>query len=815
MIRVGFASIFVLGTLAATTPSHAQTGGEPPPPPPPAPPSVAPAPAPAPTAPLPPPQGQPQQPGAPQPYGPAPQPYGSPQPYGPAPQPYGAPAAPPAYGANAGATVTPNAAPRGWGGTSVAPAETPPASDSELARKWRESSLQLQNGITGSTGLLRVSQAGSAAPGTFRFSLLSSFFSGSGVLCNSQSICPSLSGEDVAQSDELDAVSAKLGLSATILPFLEGYFGFHNRSVSNSRGRPKLLELLGDMNLGVKAFMPPAPNQLFSFGGEAELWLLMGSGFVGPDGGGTSFALRALGTIDPNNRLDPKERIPLRGHLNLGYKFDNSAKLVRDLENTDPPAGRGGNISRIERFGLGINRVDFFQVALGAEYVHPVVRPFLEWTLDAPLNRQSYTCNIDDAALQGDYCLKVKQGIGIAPSRLTLGARLFPWEGRGLSVLGAIDIGTSGTSTFIDETAPELPWNLWFGLAYAVDTEPPKPVIQQVEAKTAPVAAPRTEYFIQGTVFEKGTDQTVPNPEARYDGRPLTGMIGDANGRFRSASLTPGTYTLAVSAQGYRDGQCTITIQPAAPTPLPAAPGTPALPQPITPGAPPPQQGEVVVPVRCELESLPKLGAIAGSLLDGETNQAVANARIRATDRKNRELELPGDASGAFRITNIPPGRIKLAIDAPGYFQTATELDVKALEELQTRIVLNKRPVQPNVLVQGNEVKLRKQVHFETDSAAILPDSMALLEEIADVLKSRTEIRTIEVQGHTDNTGTPPHNLRLSQDRAQAVVDALLRLGVDPGRLSAKGYGQEKPVGPNTTEPLRARNRRVQLMIQK
>jgi outer membrane protein OmpA-like peptidoglycan-associated protein len=92
---------------------------------------------------------------------------------------------------------------------------------------------------------------------------------------------------------------------------------------------------------------------------------------------------------------------------------------------------------------------------------------------------------------------------------------------------------------------------------------------------------------------------------------------------------------------------------------------------------------------------------------------------------------------------------------------------------------------------------------------------MALLEEIADVLKSRQDITSIEVQGHTDNTGTPPHNMRLSTERAQAVVDALVKLGVDPGRLNAKGYGQDKPLVPNTTEPNKARNRRVQLMIQK
>jgi outer membrane protein OmpA-like peptidoglycan-associated protein len=271
-----------------------------------------------------------------------------------------------------------------------------------------------------------------------------------------------------------------------------------------------------------------------------------------------------------------------------------------------------------------------------------------------------------------------------------------------------------------------------------------------------------------------------------------------------------------VSAHGYRDGQCSVTIS----APSPASPSAPAPsgglpPQPVAPGEVPAGQNEVLVPVQCELEALPKLGAIVGSLIDGETNSPVAGARIKAEDRKGRQLELPGDASGGFRITNIPPGSLKLSVDAPGYFPTTTDLEVKALEELQTRIVLNKRPEKPNVVVQGNEVKLKKQVHFATDSSEIMPDSMALLEEIADVLNSHQEISSIEVQGHTDNTGTQPHNLRLSQERAQAVADALIKLGVDPMRLTAKGYGQQKPILPNTSEANRARNRRVQLIILK
>jgi outer membrane protein OmpA-like peptidoglycan-associated protein len=316
-------------------------------------------------------------------------------------------------------------------------------------------------------------------------------------------------------------------------------------------------------------------------------------------------------------------------------------------------------------------------------------------------------------------------------------------------------------------------------------------------------------------VLEKGTQTPVADAVIRYDGRSITGMVTSDVGAFRTTQLVPGTYTFNVTAPGYRDGQCAATIQNDSPRPPANAPTRPLPPQPTRPGAASaPKPGEVVVPLQCELEALPRVGNIIGSLTDSETNQVVGSAQIKISDRLNRELNLTGDASGSFRFENIPPGRVKLTIEAPGYLTSVTELSVKAREDLQARIALNKRPVQPNVTVQGREVRLRRQVHFGNDSAEILPDSMALLEEIADVLKSRPQIQRVEVQGHTDDTGSPLYNERLSQSRAQAVVDALIRLGVDPLRLSAKGYGQDKPLLPNSSEPNRARNRRVQLMIQ-
>ena len=75
------------------------------------------------------------------------------------------------------------------------------------------------------------------------------------------------------------------------------------------------------------------------------------------------------------------------------------------------------------------------------------------------------------------------------------------------------------------------------------------------------------------------------------------------------------------------------------------------------------------------------------------------------------------------------------------------------------------------------------------------------------------EIRSVEIQGHTDNLGKPSHNKDLSASRAEAVRTWLVEHGVDGSRLTSQGYGMERPLVPNITSRNRARNRRVEFVI--
>jgi OmpA-OmpF porin, OOP family len=121
-------------------------------------------------------------------------------------------------------------------------------------------------------------------------------------------------------------------------------------------------------------------------------------------------------------------------------------------------------------------------------------------------------------------------------------------------------------------------------------------------------------------------------------------------------------------------------------------------------------------------------------------------------------------------------------------------------------------PKKPSlVVVTDTEIKITQQIHFEFDKAVIRPESFAILDAVVEVLEKNPKIK-IEVQGHTDNVGSPAYNKQLSDRRAGAVLKYLVGKGIEESRLTSKGYGMEKPIRPNDNPQNRALNRRVQFV---
>jgi outer membrane protein OmpA-like peptidoglycan-associated protein len=124
-------------------------------------------------------------------------------------------------------------------------------------------------------------------------------------------------------------------------------------------------------------------------------------------------------------------------------------------------------------------------------------------------------------------------------------------------------------------------------------------------------------------------------------------------------------------------------------------------------------------------------------------------------------------------------------------------------------------PDKGNVIIQDNSLIILEKIKFATGSAAILPTSNKILDEVAQTLQHHPEFMLVELAGHADERSDDAYNLRLTQDRVNSVMRALITRGVDKSRLRAKGYGEYCPIDPAHTEAAWEQNRRVEFKIVK
>jgi len=163
------------------------------------------------------------------------------------------------------------------------------------------------------------------------------------------------------------------------------------------------------------------------------------------------------------------------------------------------------------------------------------------------------------------------------------------------------------------------------------------------------------------------------------------------------------------------------------------------------------------------------------------------------------------------RLAPVPTGEAsRLAIPAPNL--TCTLPATVTLPEGGAESRLLAFVQDPNTGVSATNWFNTDQLSFDTGSARIRPNSEAELTNIAAILTNCPNVR-MTIAGYTDNVGTAEANLRLSRDRANAVVGDLVNKGVSRDRLAAKGYGEENPLADNATEEGRAQNRRVAMLV--
>ena len=199
----------------------------------------------------------------------------------------------------------------------------------------------------------------------------------------------------------------------------------------------------------------------------------------------------------------------------------------------------------------------------------------------------------------------------------------------------------------------------------------------------------------------------------------------------------------------------------------------------------------------------------------GELPTAMTTPRVDEYKGKPAMFRVLGDGRALKfyvddkRMANIPNAVIvrgnKLLIDLQGRDDADNAVYITSI-----RVAESQKSIYDELAEKGRWAT--QGILFDVGSATLKGESTPTLKEIAQVLKEHADLK-VEIQGHTDNTGAAAANLKLSDERANAVKAALVsEYGVSEAQLTAKGYGVTKPVAPNTTVEGRANNRRVELV---
>lgn len=200
---------------------------------------------------------------------------------------------------------------------------------------------------------------------------------------------------------------------------------------------------------------------------------------------------------------------------------------------------------------------------------------------------------------------------------------------------------------------------------------------------------------------------------------------------------------------------------------------------------------------------------LTGKVRDSETMQPVM-AKIDLIDIITNEVIITtasSETDGTYKIKLPAKKSYKVDLHATGFLSDLRRIDVpenwpKEIYNLNIDLIKVK---------VGKKVVL-KNILFETGKSILTNDSYTELGRLTNIMNENAQMK-IEISGHTDKTGSEPINFKLSEDRAKAVLEFLVKQGIDRSRMESKGFGSLQPISDNATPAGRAKNRRVEFKI--
>jgi len=199
---------------------------------------------------------------------------------------------------------------------------------------------------------------------------------------------------------------------------------------------------------------------------------------------------------------------------------------------------------------------------------------------------------------------------------------------------------------------------------------------------------------------------------------------------------------------------------------------------------------------------------VKGRVFDKTTHKGLPSG-VELTDLSTRTVisQLQTDETGNYLIT-LPKGKdYAFNVNRKGYLFFSENFPLSQHKE-DTAYNID-IPLQP---IEANAAIVLRNIFFESNKYELKPESQVELDKIVQLLKDNPTLK-IQINGHTDNSGNASDNITLSGNRAKSVTSYLTSKGIDPGRLSSKGWGDTQPVAGNATPEGRAQNRRTELKV--
>ncbi len=200
---------------------------------------------------------------------------------------------------------------------------------------------------------------------------------------------------------------------------------------------------------------------------------------------------------------------------------------------------------------------------------------------------------------------------------------------------------------------------------------------------------------------------------------------------------------------------------------------------------------------------------VKGRVIDSKTKAPVSAEVIyeRLSDAYREGSARSNASTGEYSVAVSGGSVYGVRAAAEGYYPLSVSLDLKETSEYTERTLdLLLVPIETDAVIRLNNV------FFESGKWDLRTESYPELDRLVDFLRTNTGVR-IALAGHTDNVGADASNLTLSQNRINSVEAYLVAKGIDKARLTAKGFGETRPIATNDTEEGRQQNRRVEFMI--